>query len=150
MTTRAKGHSHPLDKMFFAWHHNKQICALALFHKDDLLLTWDPSCFDVDRVKTCFEWGSWKNARDGELDYLGKTIALMSDGIVLHQHRFITNTVKRDATRRGKAEEQLPPEELTEFRSATGVLQWLAGSTRPDLAAPTSLLQSSSPTWGDL
>eukprot|EP00971_Amphidinium_carterae_P325704 6456102-Amphidinium_carterae.1 len=151
MVNKVGGTSHPLDKMFFAWRtqHNK-VCALALFHVDDLLVTWDPEQFDIDRIRKCFEWGSWKNAKETEVEYLGKAIRVLADGILLHQHRFITNTVRRDASRRGKADDQVPVEELTEFRSATGVLQWLAGSTRPDLAAATSLLQSSSPTWGDL
>ena len=30
---------------------------------------------------------------------------------------------------------------MSEFRSAIGSLQWMAGTTRPDLAADTSLLQ---------
>eukprot|EP00971_Amphidinium_carterae_P245681 4879021-Amphidinium_carterae.1 len=150
MTTVAGATSHPLDKMFFAWRLDNQVCALALFHVDDLLITWDPQKFEIQRVRSCFEWGSWKNARETEVEYLGKAIQFLSDGILLHQHRFITNTIKRDGSRRGKAEDSVPTEDLTEFRSATGVLQWLAGSMRPDLAAATSLLQSSSPTWGDL
>ena len=41
---------------------------------------------------------------------------------------------------------------ISEFRSATGSLQWMSGTTRPDIAADTSLLQKghSDLTYGDL
>ena len=41
---------------------------------------------------------------------------------------------------------------MSEFRSAIGSLQWMAGTTRPDLAADTSLLQRAHNdlTHGDL
>lgn len=41
---------------------------------------------------------------------------------------------------------------MSEFRSAVGSLQWLAGTTRPDLCADTSLLQKAHDdlTYGDL
>ena len=38
----------------------------------------------------------------------------------------------------------------TEFQSCTGSLQYLSGSTRPDLAAVTSLAQGSNPTYENL
>ena len=41
---------------------------------------------------------------------------------------------------------------MSEFRSAIGSLQWLAGTTRPDVAADTSLIQKAHDelTYGDL
>eukprot|EP00971_Amphidinium_carterae_P187908 3729942-Amphidinium_carterae.1 len=39
----------------------------------------------------------------------------------------------------------LTPKEVTEYRSTVGCLQWAAGSSRPDLAAGVSLLQSGAP-----
>jgi hypothetical protein len=54
--------------------------------------------------------------------------------------------------RKGRLKE--PPalcgEEWTEYKSATGCLQWLSGQSRADLAAGTSLLQKGSPTIQDL
>ena len=44
----------------------------------------------------------------------------------------------------------LSKEEKTEFRSCTGSLQFISGSTRPDLAASTSLIQGSDVTIDNL
>ena len=39
---------------------------------------------------------------------------------------------------------------MTEYQSGIGSLQWLAGQSRPDIAAATSLAQESSPTVKNL
>eukprot|EP00971_Amphidinium_carterae_P198641 3942363-Amphidinium_carterae.1 len=46
---------------------------------------------------------------------------------------------------RGRHSAALTPTEITEYRSTTGCLQWLATSSRIDVAAGCSLLQAGQP-----
>eukprot|EP00971_Amphidinium_carterae_P265184 5260174-Amphidinium_carterae.1 len=46
---------------------------------------------------------------------------------------------------RGRDDARLTPTEITEYRSTTGCLQWLATSSRIDVAAGCSLLRAGSP-----
>ena len=52
--------------------------------------------------------------------------------------------------RRGQPDSELTAAELTELRSGRGCLQWLAGQSRPDLAAAVSLSQVPKPTVATL
>eukprot|EP00971_Amphidinium_carterae_P105218 2083578-Amphidinium_carterae.2 len=108
-----------------------------------MLLTFAPS-FDVGCVRKAFTWGDWKQAPR----YTGTNIVTRSDGsILVQQDDFLSKTVVRSVSMRNRESEVLStPQELSEFRSVTGSLQWLAGSTRPDLSAATSLLQGPSPS----
>ena len=49
-----------------------------------------------------------------------------------------------------RADTSLTPAERTEYTSGCGPGQWLAGHTRPDIAAPLSLLQRATPHAVDL
>ena len=98
-----------------------------------------------------FTWGSdW--AVD-DVKYLGRRIIRdpASGEIDVTQEEFVNSmTLPKISAERGRDKmDILTPEERMEFRSGTGDLQWLAGASRPDAAAPTSLLQSGSPTVAD-
>ena len=101
-------------------------------------------------------WG-WGNITEAPavLKYCGKQITTLETeaGIVVRvdQADYVKATkVGKVSRERLRGPPALTPEERTEYRSVTGSLQWLSSSTRPDLAASTSLLQSGSPTIEDL
>eukprot|EP00971_Amphidinium_carterae_P034251 674272-Amphidinium_carterae.2 len=65
--------------------------------------------------------------------------------VKLPQQTFMEDTEHRNITARGRTDPHLTPKKVTEYRSVVGCLQWASGSSRPDLAAGVSLLQSGSP-----
>ena len=85
---------------------------------------------------------------------------LWADAIVKHDDGKITISQSHYATDVIISKNKNDPETkmgtdrdaMSEFRSAIGSLQWMAGTTRPDLAADTSLLQKghNDLTYGDL
>ena len=95
-------------------------------------------------MKAASEWGSWDV---DTFTFTGKEISRNAENgqITVKMRRFIEEAEVRMPRYRGRLEERLTATEMTEFRSAIGCLQWLAGSARPDLAAETSLLQGPEP-----
>ena len=91
-----------------------------------------------------FSWGSQSTLTpETPLDFKGKEIHLRYDNerqffaLDLKQEKFIkafrSGCIKRKKT------ESLRPEDFPEYRSVAGSLQWVAGQTRPDVAATVSL-----------
>eukprot|EP00971_Amphidinium_carterae_P288390 5725439-Amphidinium_carterae.1 len=118
-----------------------------------MLLIHDPMFAQLPLVRNAFTWGSWSSYSaecPGSLTFFGKEIQIESDSVLLHQETFTRETQTSSTTIRGQPEEVLTGTALTEFRSLVGCLQWLSGGSRPDLSAPTSLLQSGSPTRAQL
>ena len=118
--------SHPLDLMLIMWGHPQGwLIALAIFHADDVLTAWNPVQFNVSE---------------------GKTISKQNHTILFHQHKFIQQVQVNVDKRKGESQSLLPTESLI----VIGALQWLAGSTRPNFAAGTSLLRSITRSRGDM
>ena len=140
---------HPLDQMCFLWRTSQGLVCMAIFHVDDMLVAWDPEKFEIEIVRNSFEWGSWSDICQGDISYLGKTISLKNGQLILHQQKFTRQTQADRWKWTGDKRSSIPPEELSHFRALSGAMQWLSGSTRPDLASGTSLLQSGAPTIED-
>eukprot|EP00971_Amphidinium_carterae_P343701 6483629-Amphidinium_carterae.1 len=157
---------HPLDHMVFTWYgdertghihaiENKSAAAagwvllgVALFHVDDMLLIHHPALTSVAKLRESFSWGSWQEASFNNrqtIVFVGKEIVIHDTYVQLLQQKFLRETDCVESSRRGPPEELIPSSELSNYRSVVGSLQWLASSSRPDLAAPTSLLQSGDP-----
>ena len=83
-----------------------------------------------------------------DVKYLGRRIVRdpLTGKITVTQQDFIQEmespTLSRE--RAGQKTEPLTAEEHGLFRSCIGDLQWIAGASRPDASAPTSLLQNGS------
>ena len=82
-----------------------------------------------------------------EIVYTGKQIQPTringSKAVIVKQSHFTEAAEIRHVpkSRTASTDTSLTHEETTEFKSVTGELQWLSGQSRPDLSAPTSLLQ---------
>ena len=152
--------NHSLDRMM--WMHycvdtktssEPVLDAVVIFHVDDMLTAFS-ELFDIEILLGLFRWGNITEA-PAVLKYCGKQITTLETeaGIVVRvdQADYVKATkVGKVSRERLRGPPALTPEERTEYRSVTGSLQWLSSSTRPDLAASTSLLQSGSPTIEDL
>ena len=117
-------------------------------HVDDMLLMTaagpsDPLKADL---KVAFEWGGW--AVD-DVKYCGRWFVRdpVNSTITVSQTDFIAGVgcLPPSPARARQLNEPLTASERTEFRPNIGSLQWLAGNSRPDLSAATSLLQDGNP-----
>ena len=141
---------HSLDPCLFLWaatwkdkdgQDASQVVALLGVHVDDIMVTalpdWEKEA--VDPLRTAFEWGrAWEK---DNFVFTGRKITKLSDGgYMLDQQHY----VKEVSATKGQ-KETVPlkgnPSLMSEFRSGIGSLHWLAGTTRPDIAADVSLLQ---------
>ena len=145
--------AHSLDPMLFMHRTQGELDCLVLFHVDDALLTWSDS-FNSETIKTMFEWGEWRalnHAGVTSLTFTGREIRQDSAGVIrVNQTKFILSTAQGEYDTSLVLESELIGQAKTEFRSCVGSLQYLAGSTRPDLCAPTSLSQRSGVTGKEL
>ncbi len=126
-------------------HRNDQheLDCLALVYVDDFLVCYRED-YEVEQLHRMFQWGEWTDARTG-IRFKGKEIKAEQEEsgewiLWLTQREFIKGLQPgRIARRRAQQDPKLSPEETTEFRSCSGSIQWLAGQTRPDVAAGVSL-----------
>eukprot|EP00971_Amphidinium_carterae_P241758 4800210-Amphidinium_carterae.1 len=151
---------HPLDSMLFLKYGtvggSKQcsLIAAAGFHVDDLILSCHPG-FALESVKSLFTWGNWvcvEPRQAATITFTGRQIRVNPSGkVVICQPAFVQTVPVKHATMRGCETDQLiNDEDRTAFRSATGTLQWLSSTSRPDISSWCSLLQRATPTLTDL
>ena len=148
--------AHSLDVMLFMRHEDRDgimgVVALVLFHVDDMIATWDPE-FDSNPLFKAFDWGPGRRyLHDQELKWNGKQIQLLTTGSIrVHQRDYAADADLKKIPSSIPSDQPLKDgEEMSEFRSCAGSLQWLSGHTRIDLAAGTSLTQRGSPEIGHL
>ena len=114
-----------------------------LVYVDDFLMCFHET-YNISVLKEMFKWGEWTDVRNG-IKFKGKELALVQQPngeycVKVTQTEFIKNSTVGKLTReRSQGAPALTPAEMTEFRSCSGCLQWLAGQTRPDVAAGVSL-----------
>ncbi|CAE8672696.1 unnamed protein product, partial [Polarella glacialis] len=150
---------HSLDHMVFMYFEaqadgSSRLLCVLMIHVDDLLMTYS-ELFNKDKVMKLFKWGSIKEA-PCQIVYLGKEINSLVDAagvttLNVTQVTYLRGTSFQPISRaRMQSDPLLNTSEKTELKSCGGSLQWLAGSTRPDAAATTSLSMRNQPTIAEL
>eukprot|EP00971_Amphidinium_carterae_P351029 6491868-Amphidinium_carterae.3 len=90
---------------------------LATVHVDDLLFVVDLTSGVLDRIRSCFEWGSWNTsslASPSQLVFCGKEITIvqrsnsMPAHVKLSQQTFMEDTEHRNITARGRTDPHFP------------------------------------------
>ena len=151
---------HSLDhQLYYLWQKlpgekYPSLCSIIIVYVDDFLMTHDVR-YDRRHVLDLFTWGSQGElTRDQPLDFKGKEIHLEFDEkdnveyLRLTQQKFIDTLQSGKAA---KSDTPIRPDDLAEFRSVAGSLQWLSGQTRPDVASTVSLAsKGSKSTYKDL
>eukprot|EP00913_Durusdinium_trenchii_P032024 g29993.t1 len=120
------------------------LMAIAIVYVDDVLMA-SRLDYDKSEILNQFTWGSSAElTTEQSLTFKGKELSLVKADDKYHlkvtQKQFIANS-EPGQVRKGRIQEGPPlsMEEQTEFPSLTGSIQWLAGQTRPELAAWVSL-----------
>ena len=137
-----------LDKMLFyrfakfAGEKQPILAAVLLVYVDDFLLAHDQR-FSREELIKHFTWGSQEElSLDNPLDFKGKQLVLKRDHdkfvLSLNQTKFI-DAITGGHVAKKQFSETVKPEDMSEFRSVAGSLQWVAGQTRPDVASTVSL-----------
>ena len=140
----AKFRRHRLDHtVYYKLDENYELLIVLLFHVDDFLVAFRED-YRFSELQNMFTWGQTNLLDDGDFVFKGKEVSLkrVSGEFQIHvtQKAFVSELVT-GKIKYGRASETSPltPDELKEYRSCAGSLQWLAGSTRPDIGATVSL-----------
>ena len=140
---------HSLDEMFCFYgapdgEEQPRLLSLCLVYVDDFLLVHSEK-YDRAHLTCLFTWGSQTECTvDNPIEFKGKTISLRYDSacneyqVSFTQKTFI-DAIEGGNVKRGNKGQQIDPKDISEVRSVTGTLQWVAGQTRPDVAATVSL-----------
>ncbi|CAL1138518.1 unnamed protein product [Cladocopium goreaui] len=146
-------HIHSFDKcLFYHVGSDGLLDCVLIVHVDDFMATFSSS-FDKTILEGLFEWGSVTLIdEDHSGEYRGKEIKMLKkpDGRIHYtvtQQSFLAN-LQEGKLKQGrlKADDLLNDEEIKEFRSVSGCIQWLGGQSRPDLASTASLCNKGSET----
>lgn len=137
---------HSLAPCVFLYRQHDRLIGIVGIHADDGLMGFDdsPAGMALTDVKKMLDWrGTW---REDEIVDCGRRIKYnreMGD-ITLDQEHYITE-LEFPSLRKHDSGLKLAsdPGLVTDYRSGIGSLQWVAGMTRPDMAADVSLLQDS-------
>ena len=141
---------HTLDKMLFfrfSKFPNEKfpvLAAVLIAYVDDFLLAHDER-FSRSELTGLFQWGSQSELTvDNPIEFKGKQVKLIYDSnekqyiLNLNQAKFI-ESIKGGKGSSKKLKETISAEDMSEFRSVAGCLQWVSGQTRPDVASAVSL-----------
>jgi hypothetical protein len=143
-----------LDPCVFFWFHEKQCQGIFAVHVDDILFGGTDLFHEkvVCNLKQRYPFKHWKQKH---ADFLGRRLIQHDDfSISIDQQEYAkqVKTANLNKERRKEKDEALTSKELQQFRAILGAANWIVGSTRPDIAAHTALLQQrvSKAVVGDL
>ena len=143
-----------LDPCIFYWYKQNVLQGVMAVHVDDLLIGGSNDFLSevVEPLKAKYPFKHWKT---GQSDFLGRNLVQNADFSICIDQKEYANNVKPaiiSKERRKYKDDKLTSKELHQYRAILGAANWLVGSSRPDIAALTALLQQrvSSATVDDL
>ena len=141
--TELQWERHSLDPCCFLQRRDGAVVSILGVHVDDIICACLPGWDELlERVRKSFKWGS--ECEKDDFIFVGRRIARQADnGYTIDQVHYVADIILTKIKMDPSEKLSDHPELITEFRSGIGSLQWMAGTTRGDLAADTSLLQKS-------
>lgn len=136
--------------------HGKIICLLAT-HVDDIMVAGNGSVEAegaIENLHKRLPFGEWKYVEKEEhgVTYCGKELLVRNDPegkvIVVRQKGFTEGRLEKIPITRERQKEldsEATPEEITDFRSTVGSLQWLATQSQPSISFEVNQLQKRVP-----
>lgn len=146
-----------LDPCSFYWydvHNGYKLSGVLSLHVDDMICGGTVAFHEqvLNKLQQQFSFKRWKK-REGK--FLGRWLKQCEDFSIESSQEEYANQVQTmflSKERRKQKEDTLTTKELHQYRGIIGAADWLTGSTRPDIAAWTALLQQriGRATVGDL
>jgi IS30 family transposase len=135
-----------LDPCLFYWYngeHDNALEGVIALHVDDMVTGGTKQFCDkiLMKLRDKYPFKHWKR---GKGEFLGRWLEQNHDGSITCQQLDYASKVESvfiSRERRKQKDDLLTASELHQFRGVIGAANWLSGSTRPDIAAWTSLLQ---------
>ena len=122
---------------------NFRLDGIIALHVDDMACG-GTNAFQENVIEKLRQIYPFKHCKKGQGKFLGRWLEQQEDGsIVSSQEEYAKNvqTVTISKERRKQKDDSLTTQEMHQFRGILGAANWLNGSTRPDLAAQTAILQ---------
>lgn len=122
---------------------NNSLGGILAVHVDDMVCGGTAGFVDtvLKPLEKKYPFKHWKK---GGGTFLGRNLQQQQDGsIVCDQSDYASKvqTINISKERRKQKDDALTPKELNQYRGIIGAANWVTGSTRPDIAAWTGLLQ---------
>ena len=135
-----------LDPCVFHWFDSSnkyQLGGVLALHVDDMICGGNSQFHEVilGKLRQKYPFKHWKQ---GCGKFLGRWLEQNQDGSIVCSQEEYANSVQTvfiSKERRKQKGDSLTNQELHQYRGIIGAANWLTGSTRPDLAAWTALLQ---------
>ena len=121
------------DPGLFIWHHENEIIGILGSHKDDFSYCGTTAFHAevIDIIKKKFKISALASS---SFKYLGLSISQDKSGIKISQSEYIENLRAVEIPHNRSNDEKLTNEELSQLRSISGQISWVASQTRPDVS----------------
>ena len=121
------------DPALFIWHHKNKSIGILGSHVDDFMFCGGTKFHTevIENVKKKFKISAEANS---SFKYLGILITQNKMGIKINQNSYIESLKAVDIPKNKSNEENLTKEELSQLRSISGQISWVASQTRPDIS----------------
>ena len=121
------------DKALFYIRSVNKLEGVLVVHVDDLLFSGNKKFLAI--VKRLCDIFKISKSESGCCKYIGLDISESDDGLVLTQDNYceLIQSIPVHAARKNELDSPLSKEELTQYQSLLGKLNWLSCNTRPDL-----------------
>ena len=123
------------DSGLFFLHKDGKLIGIVALHVDDFLHAGSTyfNTVILPQLMACFKVGK---SESKEFMYTGFYLKQDSTGIVIDQHKYVKNVVVPtiDVSQMKNREREMNQEELSLLRQITGIVNWTARATRPDLS----------------
>ena len=132
-----------LDPCVLFWFDKGELAGICAVHVDDMVIAGNQAFHDkvLNKLKEAYPFKHW---RVGKGDFLGRYLEQDENkAIVCSQKEYANNVeiINISRERRRQKDQPLTSAELRQLRGVVGAASWLVGSTRPDIAAQTAILQ---------
>ena len=119
------------DTQIHRWHHENKLVGILGCHVDDFSYCGTTNFHRnvIDTVKRKFKISAEASSC---FKYLGLMISQDKSGIKISQKQYIESLMTVAIPRNKNNDEKLTSEELSQLRSISGQISWVASQTRPD------------------
>lgn len=127
-----------IDNTIFKWEDGGRVYGIMGIHVDDLIYGGD-KIFEEKIISKIKEELKVGREESGVFKYLGIEIEQKEKGeIYISQKSYSRNKLVINKVNKNNKDEKLNEEEMTEYRSLLGKLNWMSQNTRPDLSFDVS------------